>query len=342
VFFIIHNGTDSFATSVIADFAGNAALGAVPLPPGTYTVDAYFNGIIPLNPDITLSDDYYLESRNQPASSLTVVGDTTLPTITATAMKGDNTPYVADTWTNQTVTLHFTCSDTGSGIASCPADQVFSTDGIFTATGTATDNANNSATVNFGPIKIDKTAPALAPSVSPNPVLLNGTATATAGATDTGSGVATQSCGTVLTSTVGTQTVTCTATDNAGNTATANATYQVIFNFTGFFAPVKNPPIINEMNAGRSVPLTFSLGGNQGLAVLAAGYPKSRQVQCATLNPVDSVEGTTTAANSFTYDPATDTYTYVWKTEKSWAGTCRQVSVQFIDGQTYLLNFSFR
>jgi len=37
----------------------------------------------------------------------------------------------------------------------------------------------------------------------------------------------------------------------------------------------------------------------------------------------------------------TGLYTYLWKTEKSWAGTCRQVSVQFFDGQTYFLNFTF-
>jgi hypothetical protein len=117
----------------------------------------------------------------------------------------------------------------------------------------------------------------------------------------------------------------------------------VIFNFTGFFDPVKNPPVMNQMNAGRSVPLKFSLGGNQGLAVFAAGFPKSRQVQCNTLSPVDPVEQTTaTGSSSLTYDPITGIYTYVWKTEKSWAGTCRQVSVQFIDGQTYLLNFIFR
>jgi len=326
---------------VIADFAGNAALGAVPLPAGTYTVDAYFNGTIPVSSPITLSDDYY-QSSSRLGASLTLVADTTLPTITASAAKADHTPYTAGAWSNQDVTVHFTCADAGTGIASCSADQVFNTDGTFTATGTATDNAGNSATVNFGPIKIDKTAPTLAPSVSPNPVLLNGTATASAGASDAGSGIATQSCGTVSTSTVGTKTVTCTATDNAGNTATASATYQVIYNFTGFFDPVKNPPIINEMNAGRSVPLKFSLGGDQGLAVLAAGFPKSHQIQCSTLSPVDSVEGTTLGSNSFTYDPATGTYTYVWKTQQSWAGTCRQVSVQFVDGQTYLLNFMFR
>ena len=341
VFFIVHNGTDSFATSVIADFTGNAALGDVPLPPGTYTVDAYFNGTIPVSPPITLSDDYY-ESSSDLGSTLTIVGDTTLPTISASATKADSTAYTAGTWTNQTVTVHFTCSDSGSGIASCPADLVFSSDGTFTATGTATDNVGNSASTSFGPIMIDKTAPGLSPSVFPNPVLLNGTATATAGATDAGSGVATQSCDPVDTSTVGTKTVNCTATDVAGNTATASATYRVIYNFTGFFDPVKNPPVINQMNAGRSVPLKFSLGGNQGLDVFAAGFPKSRQVQCSTLNPVDTVEDTTLGTSSFSYDPATDTYTYVWKTEKSWAGTCRQVSVQFIDGQTYLLNFMFR
>jgi hypothetical protein len=341
VFFIVHNGTDSFATAVIADFVGNAALGTVPLPAGTYTVDAYFNGTIPVSPPISLSDDYY-ESSSRTGSTLTLIADTTLPTITATATKADNTAYIADTWTKQTVTVHFTCTDAGTGIASCPADQIFSSDGTFTATGTAVDQAGNSATVNFGPIKIDKTAPTLAPSVSPNPVYLNGTATVSAGATDTGSGIATQSCGALSTNTVGTKTVTCTATDNAGNTATASATYRVIYNFTGFFDPVKNPPVMNEMNAGRSVPLKFSLGGDQGLAILAAGFPKSVQIQCNTFNPVDSVEGTTLGSSSFTYDPATGTYTYVWKTQSSWAGTCRQVSVQLIDGQTYLLNFMFR
>ncbi len=341
VFFIIHNSTDTFATSVIADFAGNAALRDVPLPSGTYTVDAYFNGTIPVSPSITLSDDYY-ESSSRVGSSLTILGDTTLPTITATATKADSTLYTADTWTNQTVTVHFTCTDSGSDIASCPADQTFSTDGTLTASGTATDNVGNSASTSFGPIKIDKTAPTLAPSVSPNPVLLNGTAIATAGATDTGSEIASQSCGAVLTNAVGTKTVTCMATDVAGNTAMANAQYSVIFNFTGFFQPVDNPPVMNQMNSGRAVPIKFRLNGNQGLNIFAAGYPTSQQIQCTSLAPIDSVEQTTTAgSSSLSYDAATNMYNYVWKTENSWQGTCRQFTVQFIDGQSYTLLFKF-
>jgi hypothetical protein len=343
VIFIVHNGTDSFATSVIADFQGNAALGPVSLlPPGTYEVDAYFNGTIPLTPSLTLEDDYYLPSSDTD-SSLTILGDDNPPTITATATKEDGTLYTADTWTNQTVTVHFTCTDTGSGIASCPVDQVYSTDGIFTATGTATDNLGNSASTSFGPIKIDKTAPTLAPSVSPNPVFLNGTAIASANATDAGSGIATQSCGAVVTNAVGTKTVTCSATDNAGNTTTANAQYRVIFNFTGFFSPVDNPPVMNQMNAGRSVSIKFHLDGNQGLAIFAASYPMSQQIQCTSLALIDVVEQTSTAgSSSLSYDPATNTYNYVWKTETSWAGTCRQFTVQFIDGQSYTLLFKFK
>lgn len=341
VIFIVHNNTDTFATSVIADFQGNASLGDVPLPTGTYTVDAYFSGTIPLNPSITLTDDYY-ESSSDLGSSLTITGDHAPPTITVTATKADSTPYTADTWTNQTVTVHFTCTDIGSGVTSCPADQVFSTDGVFTATGTATDNANNEASVSFGPIKVDKTAPTLSPTVTPNPVNLNGTATASAGATDTGSGIATQSCGPVNTSTVGTKTVTCMATDVAGNTAVANASYSVIYNFTGFFQPVDNPPTVNQMNSGRAVPIKFRLNGNQGLSIFAAGFPKSQQVQCGTLTAIDSVEQTVTAgSSSLTYDPGTNTYTYVWKTEKSWQGTCRVLTLKFIDGQTYTANFKF-
>src|SRR5206468_2671342 len=61
---------------------------------------------------------------------VTVKIDKTKPTIAATAAKADTTAYTSGTWTNQTVTVHFTCDDgSGSGLAgSCPADQVFSTD----------------------------------------------------------------------------------------------------------------------------------------------------------------------------------------------------------------------
>lgn len=157
--------------------------------------------------------------------------DNTPPAISASAIKADATPYAAGTWTNQTVTVHFTCADSGSGVATCPADRVFSAEGVTTSVnGTATDNTGNSASATFGLIKIDKTAPTLNPVVNPNPVSLNGAATVSSGAADAGSGLASQSCGALATNSTGTKSVTCTATDNAGNASSATTNYIVTAN----------------------------------------------------------------------------------------------------------------
>lgn len=76
-------------------------------------------------------------------------------------------------------------------------------------------------------IKLDKTPPVLAPSVSPNPVALNGTATGSANASDNISGIDSQGCAPVDTSTPGIHTVNCTATNDAGLTGSQPATYFV-------------------------------------------------------------------------------------------------------------------
>ena len=45
---------------------------------------------------------------------------------------------------------------------------------------------------------------------------------------------------------------------------------------------------------------------------------------------------TVTAGNSsLSYSAGNDQYNYVWKTEKGWAGTCRQLVVKLIDGTTH-------
>jgi hypothetical protein len=113
--------------------------------------------------------------------------------------------------------------------------------------------------------------------------------------------------------------------------------------FEGFFAPVDNPPVLNQMAAGRAVPVKFSLGGDQGLDVLAAGAPSSSRVSCATGATVDVVEQTVTAgSSSLTYDAGTRRYQYVWKTSKEWAGTCRQLTVTLDDGTSHRASFAFR
>lgn len=50
----------------------------------------------------------------------------------------------------------------------------------------------------------------------------------------------------------------------------------------------------------------------------------------------------TAGSSGLTYDAATDTYAYVWKTEKSWAGSCRQLVVRLADRSEQVANFKFR
>jgi hypothetical protein len=138
---------------------------------------------------------------------------------------------------------------------------------------------------------------------------------------------------------VGAITATCSAaTDNADNTgAAASVTYNVIYPWTGFFAPVDNLPTLNIAKAGSAIPVKFSLGGDQGLGILATGYPKVVVITCDTNTPTDVIESTVTPGQStLTYDATAGQYIYVWKTDKAWAGTCRQLQVKLVDGTTHV------
>jgi hypothetical protein len=113
--------------------------------------------------------------------------------------------------------------------------------------------------------------------------------------------------------------------------------------FAGFYAPVDNPPTVNVAKAGSAIAVKFSLGGDQGLSVLADGYPRSQQVACDSAAPVDGIEETVTAgSSSLTYDSISGRYQYVWRTDKSWARTCRQFILNLSDGSTHRALFSFR
>lgn len=69
----------------------------------------------------------------------------------------------------------------------------------------------------------------------------------------------------------------------------------VVYKFSGFFAPVENLPAVNHVKAGQAVPVKFSLLGNQGLGIFAAGYPRSEQITCGSSILVPGTDGTVTA-----------------------------------------------
>lgn len=278
--------------------------------------------------------------------------DLIAPTIAASAT-ANGSPYTAGTWINKNVTVTFSCSDNGgSSIASCgPTPQVVSMEGVTpSVSGTATDNAGNSTSTSFGPVNIDKTPPTITitlPANGANYTLNQALASNYScidGLSDVASCVGPVPSGSNIdTGSVGTKPFTVDATDNAGNSASLTHYYGVIYNWNGFFRPVDNLPTLNVAKAGSAIPVKFSLSGYQGLSIFAAGYPRSVPIACDSTSPVDGIEETVTAGgSSLNYDATADQYIYVWKTDKAWAGTCRQLIVMLNDGsEPYLANFKF-
>jgi hypothetical protein len=142
--------------------------------------------------------------------------------------------------------------------------------------------------------------------------------------------------GGIDTSTVGTKLFTAVATDNTGNTTTVSHTYRVVYDFAGFDGVFKKHR--TTAKAGQKIDAEFTLGGNQGPSVLAAGSPTSRTIPCSgpgAPGPEQSATGTLTFAKKGS------SYTYHWSTVKSWEGTCRQFLLHLVDGTTQTFDVSF-
>jgi predicted extracellular nuclease len=138
-----------------------------------------------------------------------------------------------------------------------------------------------------------------------------------------------------------TRTIGVQVTDPSGLTATDTAVVNVVWNFSGFFPPIENPPALNVVRAGRVLAIQFSLGGDQGLAILAAGSPVSVPVNCTSREPIGAEVPTVTPGGGITYTALTDNYLYEWKTSKGWTG-CRRLIVTLADGTRHHADFQFK
>lgn len=137
----------------------------------------------------------------------------------------------------------------------------------------------------------------------------------------------------LATSTVGTNSFTIRAEDGAGNVEERTFTYEVIWDrYAGFFRPLGDE---NDRRAGSAAPVKFSLGGDYGLDVIADGYLKSKACGAA-----DSTAVPTAASEPFSYEAGQ--YKYVWKTEKAWANSCRQLIVKLRDNTVHRATFNLK
>ena len=129
---------------------------------------------------------------------------------------------------------------------------------------------------------------------------------------------------------------------SAGDADTAFKTYVSTYDFAGFSSPVDNPPVVNVAKAGSSIPIKFGLGADEGLDVLLEGSPTVTLATCDGSPPEDVIEQTTTANHGLTYDAVSNTYNYVWKTDKSWSGQCATFTLALADGSVHTAEFQLR
>jgi Bacterial surface protein, Ig-like domain/HYR domain len=279
------------------------------------------------------------------------VVDTLAPTLT---LNGANplTVECHTTFTDPGATASDACAGNLTGAIVVTGSVNANTVGVYTLTYTVNDGQGHTTTATRTVQVVDTTPPTI--SCPANVVVdLPSNSTATSLIVNYPAVTATDSCAgsATVTSTpaagsvfpVGTTTVNATATDAAGNASHCSFTVTVRYRFTGFFAPVNNLPTVNVVNAGRAIPVKFSLSGNKGLNIFAPDSPASGAIACNASDPaVDLVNTVTAGDSSLSYDAGSDQYNYVWKTESAWAGTCRQLVLQLNDGSIYRANFRFR
>ncbi len=283
--------------------------------------------------------------------------DKTKPTISGAATTQPN----ANGWYNGSVTVKFTCADARSGIATCPADEVKSTDGANqSASGTAIDMAGNTDSATVGGINIDSVKPTIdSVSVANGATyILAAVPAATCQATDSGSGLA-GACSVTLDSSkanangTGTFSFTATATDKAGNTQTVTGSYTVIYNIqygvAFFLQPINDTAHTTGLTtsifkAGSTVPVKFQLKDANGNIVQASSAP-------LWLTPAKGSATSEAVSESAYSDPATtgttyrwdgQQYIYNWGSPKNGAGYYWRVGVKLDDGRMYAVNIGLR
>jgi len=276
--------------------------------------------------------------------------DTTAPIVTVTANLGTaNGPiYQANTWTNQSVVVTVACTDALSGVktGSIQGNNAYVAQGTYAVSGSCMDNAGNSGTASFGNVEIDTTTPAvMITSPLAQTYLLNQQITPSFTCGDNSGGdtttcTATPSASPYTASAVGPATFNLQGTDQAGNTSSASVSYLVIYNFTGFQAPLQSAVMLNLFNSQTSPQPSDSGSFTIGTTIpIAWQMQDANSAYISDLTTITSIvaipnpacagavsaAGTTlynatTGQAAFSYVSATNNFLFNWNTTGATAG----------------------
>jgi hypothetical protein len=328
-------GPDAFATGASAQLTLPVGLHVV-----TLTVDDGRGG--------TAEDSVRITVLPGPTPT-----DTTPPVVTPSVTPAAN----AAGWNTSAPTVTWAVDDPESGVATssgCDTTTVTQDTAGVTFTCTATNGVELSVSASVT-VKLDTTAPTitLTQPADGAALSLNHVSIANYSCADAISGVAgcagpVPSGAQVNTTTIGDHAFTVVATDAAGNTVERTHRYRVAgnnLNFSGFFAPLVNVPLVNRGPAGRTFPVKFGLTDANGVAVAdpaaIAAITLTPAACGAAVADVTGVDSATVDVGGLKYDASAQEWHFNWKTAKSQTG-CWVLQVRLADGASHPLRFELR
>lgn len=244
-------------------------------------------------------------------------------------------------------TVTYTCTDATSGVAFCTAPYTFAEGADQSHTGSATDNAGNSASTDVSDIDVDLTAPTLTWNGGPADDgvyyfgFVPGEPTCTAADALSGPNGCTVA---GYSAALGNHTMTATAYDMAGNSYAETRAYSVLaWTLKGFYQPVDMNGVYNTVKNGSTVPLKFEIfAGPTELTDVA--YVKSLTYALTACNAVaiaDEIETVATGGTSLRYDWTGGQFIFNWKTPNT-AGKCYRVTMTTQDGSSLAAYFKLK
>jgi hypothetical protein len=300
-----------------------------------------------------------ISSGGTSSESVTIKRDATAPTISASV----SPDRPASGWWNiasGAPTVSFTCNDATSGIASCPIPYTFVEGENLSKSGTAYDNAGNSASAGVTDIDVDLTAPSITITSPANSGSydLNEPVASDYSCSDTTSGVASCS-GTVAngvnidTGSVGPKNFTVTATDIAGNTTNTSASYSVLYRTGDMCLGSPEHQILQPINNDGSsvfkqkstVPAKFRVCDYYGTSIGTPGVVSSFrliQISNGTVSSVDEAVDSTTPDTAFRWSPDGQQWIFNINTKSLGAGKTYVYLITLNDGSTIQFQFGLK
>jgi serine protease AprX len=147
------------------------------------------------------------------------------------------------------------------------------------------------------------------------------------------------------TSPVGQYPITCSggAADNYDFTY-VNGTLTILYNFSGFFQPIDNPPLLNIANSGRAIPIKWRLTDYYGNPVtnLSSVNVAAATLICSLGTTPDQLEEYATGSSGL-LNQGDGYYHFNWASPKSYAGSCKTLVFDLGEGagQGHTVLFQF-